>query len=143
MNDFRAGRIGDCVILAARVLLVVLFLVFGWRKLTGFEGTVASFTQGGIPMPPVAAVVAVVMEFFGGLALLLGVATRPIALLLAVYTLANAFLGHPYWAMTGAAQAGAMINFYKNVSIMGGLLLLYVTGAGKYAVDAWWSAHPR
>jgi putative oxidoreductase len=143
MNDFRAGRIGDCVILAARVLLVVLFLVFGWRKLTGFEGTVASFTQGGIPMPPVAAVVAVVMEFFGGLALLLGVATRPIALLLAVYTLATAFLGHPYWAMTGAAQAGAMINFYKNVSIMGGLLLLYVTGAGKYAVDAWWSAHPR
>ncbi|HTC11817.1 MAG TPA: DoxX family protein [Acetobacteraceae bacterium] len=143
MNDFRAGRIGDCVILAARVLLVVLFLVFGWRKLTGFEGTVASFTQGGIPMPPVAAVVAVVMEFFGGLALLLGVATRPIALALAVYTLATAFLGHPYWAMTGAAQAGAMINFYKNVSIMGGLLLLYVTGAGKYAVDAWWSAHPR
>ncbi len=143
MNDFRAGRIGDCVILAARVLLVVLFLVFGWRKLTGFEGTVAYFTQGGIPMPPVAAVIAVVMEFFGGLALLLGVATRPIALLLAVYTLATAFLGHPYWAMTGAAQAGAMINFYKNVSIMGGLLLLYVTGAGKYAVDAWWSAHPR
>ncbi len=143
MNDFRAGRIGDCVILAARVLLVVLFLVFGWRKLTGFEGTVAYFTQGGIPMPPVAAVIAVVMEFFGGLALLLGVATRPIALLLAVYTLATAFLGHPYWAMTGAARAGAMINFYKNVSIMGGLLLLYVTGAGKYAVDAWWSAHPR
>jgi putative oxidoreductase len=143
MNDFRAGRIGDCVILAARVLLVVLFLVFGWRKLTGFEGPVAYFTQGGIPMPPVAAVIAVVMEFFGGLALLLGVATRPIALLLAVYTLATAFLGHPYWAMTGAAQAGAMINFYKNVSIMGGLLLLYVTGAGKYAVDAWWSAHPR
>jgi putative oxidoreductase len=143
MNDFGAARVRDCVILVARILLVVLFLLFGWRKLTGFEGTVAYFTQGGIPMPPVAAVVAVVMEFFGGLALLLGVWTRPIAVLLAVYTLATAFLGHAYWTMTGAAQAGAMINFYKNVSIMGGLLLLYVNGAGKYAVDAWFSARPR
>ena len=34
------------------------------------------------------------------------------------------------------AQFEAMINFYKNVSIMGGLLLLYVTGAGKYSIDA-------
>jgi putative oxidoreductase len=136
MGDFGAGRIRNFVILAARILLVVLFLIFGWRKLTGFSATVAYFTQGGVPMPLAAAVVAVVMEFFGGLALLLGVWTRPIAVVLAVYTLATAFLGHPYWTMTGAAQAGAMINFYKNLSIMGGLFLLYVTGAGKYSVDA-------
>jgi putative oxidoreductase len=143
MTDLGAGRIRDGVILVARVLLVVLFLLFGWRKLTGFDGTVAYFTQGGVPMPAVAAVVAVVMEFFGGLALLLGVGTRPIAVVLAFYTLATAFLGHQYWTMTGAAQAGAMINFYKNVSIMGGFFLLYVTGAGKYSVDAWFSTRPR
>lgn len=143
MGDFGAGRIRDAVILVARVLLVVLFLIFGWRKLTGFAGTVAYFTQGGVPLPPLAAVVAVIMEFLGGLALLFGVWTRPIAVLLAVYTLATAFLGHPYWSMTGAAQAGAFINFYKNVSIMGGLFLLYVTGAGRYAVDTWFSADPR
>jgi putative oxidoreductase len=143
MSDFGAGRIRDGVILVARVLLVVLFLLFGWRKLTGFEATVAYFTQDGVPLPPAAAVVAITMEFFGGLALLLGIGTRPIAVLLAVYALATAFLGHPYWAMTGAAQAGAMINFYKNFSIMGGFFLLYVTGAGQYSVDAWLSARPR
>jgi putative oxidoreductase len=38
--------------------------------------------------------------------------------------------------MTGPAQMEATINFYKNFSIIGGFLLLYVTGAGKYSVDA-------
>ena len=64
------------------------------------------------------------------------VLTRPLALLLMLYTLATAIIGHHYWTMTGMNQFEAMINFYKNVSIMGGLLLLYVTGPGKYSIDA-------
>ena len=135
MNDFGAGRMRDQVILLARILLVVLFLIFGWRKLTGFEGTVGYFTHGGVPLPTIAAIVAVVMEFFVGLAILFGVWTRPLALLLALYTLGTAFIGHPYWTMTGPAQMEATINFYKNISIIGGFLLLYVTGGGKYSVD--------
>ena len=71
-----------------------------------------------------------------GLAILFGVWTRPLALLLALYTLATAFIGHPYWTMTGPAQMEATINFYKNISIIGGFFLLYVTGAGKYSVDS-------
>jgi putative oxidoreductase len=136
VNDFWSGRLRDGTILLARILLVVLFLLFGWRKMTGFTGTEGYFAHEGVPMPAIAALVAVVMEFFVGLAILLGAWTRPLALLLALYTLATAFIGHPYWTMTGVAQMGAMINFYKNISIIGGLLLLYVSGAGKYSVDA-------
>jgi putative oxidoreductase len=136
MGDFCAGRTRDGVILVGRILLVVLFLIFGWQKLTGFAGTVGYFSQLGVPLPPVAAIVAIMMEFFVGLAILLGVLTRPLALLFAIYTLATGFLGHQYWTMTGVEQVEAMINFYKNVSIIGGFLLLYVTGAGKYSLDA-------
>ena len=136
MGDFCAGRTRDGVILVGRILLVVLFLIFGWQKLTGFAGTVGYFSQLGVPLPPVAAIVAILMEFFVGLAILLGVLTRPLALLFAIYTLATGFLGHQYWTMTGVEQVEAMINFYKNVSIIGGFLLLYVTGAGKYSLDA-------
>jgi putative oxidoreductase len=136
MGDFCAGRTRDSVILVGRILLVVLFLIFGWQKLTGFAGTVGYFSQLGVPLPPVAAIVAIMMEFFVGLAILLGVLTRPLALLFAIYTLATGFLGHQYWTMTGVEQVEAMINFYKNVSIIGGFLLLYVTGAGKYSLDA-------
>ncbi len=70
------------------------------------------------------------------IAIILGILTRPLAVLLAFYTLAAALIGHHYWTMTGPAQYENMINFYKNVSIMGGCFLLYVTGAGKYSIDA-------
>lgn len=136
MNDFGAGRARDGVILVARILLMVLFILFGWRKLIGFEDTVRHFAEGGVPLPPIAAIVAVGMEFFAGLAILLGLCTRPLAALLAFYTLATGILGHHYWTLDGAAQAAALTHFYKNVSIMGGFALLYVTGAGKYSIDA-------
>jgi putative oxidoreductase len=136
MNDFGAARTRDGMLLIARILLVILFVIFGWKKLTGFTGTVGYFTHLDLPLPAVAAIIAVVMEFFAGIAIVLGVLTRPIAVLLAVYTIATGFIGHPYWTMTGVEQVGAMINFYKNVSITGGFFLLYATGAGKYSVDA-------
>jgi len=56
--------------------------------------------------------------------------------LLAIYTVVTGFMGHPYWNMSGTAQVDAEINFYKNVAIAGGLLLLHLTGAGKYSLDA-------
>ena len=40
--------------------------------------------------------------------------------------------------MTGMARFEGEINFYKNVSIIGGLLVLYVVGAGRYAIDSVW-----
>lgn len=125
----------DAVILVARILLMVLFVMFGWSKLTGFSGTVAYMTSTGAPVPELSAMIAVVMEFVVGVALLVGFFTRPLALLLAVYTLGTAIIGHHYWNMTGAMQYDNMIHFYKNISVIGGLLLLCVTGAGRYSVD--------
>ena len=125
----------DELILLARVLLVILFIMFGWSKLTGFSGTVAYMASSGAPLPPVSAIIAVVMEFFVGIALLVGFFTRPLALLLGLYTFVTALIGHHYWNMTGAMQYDNMIHFYKNVSIVGGLFLLSVTGPGKYSID--------
>ncbi|RKT22012.1 putative oxidoreductase [Paraburkholderia sp. RAU2J] len=125
----------DAIILVARIVLMVLFVMFGWSKLTGFSGTVAYMTSSGAPVPELSAIIAVIMELGVGIALLVGFFTRPLALLLAVYTLGTAIIGHHYWNMTGAVQYDNMIHFYKNISIIGGLLLLCVTGAGKYSVD--------
>jgi putative oxidoreductase len=135
MTDLGSERIRDEALLVARILLAVLFLVFGWGKLTDYSGTVAYLTQSGVPLPSVAALVGV-FEFFGAIALILGVWTRPLAVLFAFFTLAAGLIGHRYWTMTGADRFMNMINFYKNVSLMGGFFLLYVTGAGKYSIDA-------
>jgi putative oxidoreductase len=136
MFKFGSDKIADEIILVARILLVVLFLIFGWDKLKDYPGTVGYMAQTGTPLPPLAAIVAIGMEFFVSLAIIAGICTRPLAFLLALYTLATAFIAHHYWTMTGPAQYDNMIHFYKNISIIGGLLLLYVTGAGRYSFDA-------
>ena len=125
----------DELLLIARVMLVVLFVLFGWSKLTGFSGTIAYMATENAPLPTVAAVVAVVMELLVGLAIAVGFYTRPLAYLLTLYTLATAFIGHRYWTMPDAERMANMINFYKNLSIAGGLLLLCIAGSGKYSLD--------
>ena len=135
MMVFGADRVRDGALLLARVLLCVLFLIFGWAKLTDFGATVGYFTHAGVPHPGLATIVAVIMEFFVGVLIVLGVLTRPLALLLALYTLGTALIGHHYWTVKGAGYVDSMDSFYKNLSIMGGFLLLYVTGPGKYSVD--------
>ena len=123
------------VLLVARILLVVLFILFGWQKLTGFEGTVAYMGTVGAPVPTLSAIIAVAAELGGGLLILVGWYTRPLALLMAIYTVATALIGHRYWALTGMEQYVAMINFYKNISIAGAFLMLSVTGPGRYSID--------
>jgi len=125
----------DTLILAARILLMVLFVLFGWSKLTNFSGTVGFMGSEGAPMPFLSTIIAVVMEFFVAIALILGVFTRPLALVFVVYTFGTALIGHHYWTMEGADRMMNMINFYKNISIMGGLTLLAVTGPGKFALQ--------
>jgi putative oxidoreductase len=131
-----AERIRDEVILVARILLVVLFVIFGWGKLTNYGGTVSYLAMTGVPAPQIAAVIVIAVEFFVAIAVLFGIWTRPLALVMAAYTLATAFIAHHYWTMSGAEQYANEINFYKNVSIMGGFLLLFITGGGKYSLDA-------
>ncbi|WP_245500578.1 DoxX family protein [Rhizobium sp. BK251] len=121
--------------LLSRILMMLLFVVFGWQKLTGYSATIEYFAQQGVPLPFLAAPIAIIMELGVGLAIVLGLLTRPLALVLAGYTLITALIGHPFWHLSGAEQFEAEINFYKNISIIGGLFLLCVTGAGRFSVD--------
>jgi putative oxidoreductase len=126
----------DAVILAARLFLAALFLIFGWRKLRDFSGTVRQMAQDGLPMPVLAAGVATFIELPVASAVAIGAFTRPSALLLAFYTLGTSFVEHRYWSMKGADWLASMESFYKNLAIAGGFLLLFVTGAGRYSIDA-------
>jgi putative oxidoreductase len=128
--------ISDGVILAARLLLASLFLIFGWRKLTDYSGTVSRMVQDGARFPLLATPVSIFMELPIAFAVAIGAFTRPSAVLLALYTLGTALIAHRYWTMTGAKKIDSLESFYKNLSIMGGFVLLYMTGAGKYSIDA-------
>lgn len=129
------GQSNDAVLLVSRILLATLFVLFGWAKITGFSGTVGYMAQVGAPAPMLSAIIAVVMELGVGILIVLGFYTRPLAVLLALYTIATAFIGHHFWNETGMTQMENMINFYKNVSIAGGLVALAVTGPGRFSID--------
>ena len=105
--------ISDEVILAARLLLATLFLIFGWRKLRDFSGTVSQMVQLGVPTPVLAAGVATFMELPVAFAVAVGAFTRPSALLMFLYTLGTALIGHRYWTITGAGYVDSMDAFTK------------------------------
>lgn len=118
------------IILISRVFLAILFILAGWGKLTGLEGTAQYFGAIGLPMPSVTAVLVGLIEFVGGLAILIGFQTRIAAVVVALFTIGATLVAH----MDFAEGMNALMA-QKNLAIAGGLLLLAVTGAGAYSVD--------
>ena len=121
--------------LVGRILLAVLFLPAGISKISGFAGTVAYIASKGVPLPDIAAVIAIVVEVVGGIALLVGFKTRWAALALAAFTLVATVLFHNYWAMPAEQQMMQKLMFMKNFAVIGGLLTLAAWGAGAWSVD--------
>ena len=122
--------------LAGRFLLALLFLPAGIGKLTGFAGTVGYISAVGLPMPQVAAVLALTVEILGGLALIAGFGTRLAALVLALFTLVASFFFHAFWSVPADQQFMQQLLFFKNIAVVGGLLTLAAWGAGAWSVDA-------
>ena len=121
--------------LIGRVLMVLLFIPSGWGKLVGFAGTVGYIQSKGVPLPEVCAAIAVAAELGLGLLILLGYQARSAALGLAVFTLVITPIFHNYWGVPDAQVMMQKLNFWKNLSIAGGLLVLYAFGPGAYSVD--------
>ena len=130
------ANVQNTAALVGRILLVLMFLTSGFGKLTGFEGTVGYIASKHLPLPQVAAIIAVLCELGGGILLLVGFKARWAGLVLAIFTLAAGLLFHDYWNLTDAAQIAAnKINFWKNVAISGGMLMVFAFGPGRYSVD--------
>ena len=121
--------------LIGRFLIVALFLPAGLSKIAGFEGTVGYFTSLGMAAPTLGVIVAIIAEVAGGVALLVGFQTRIVAILFAVFTLAATIIGHAYWAAPADAAFIAQLLFFKNIAVIGGLLVLASSGAGKFSID--------
>mgnify|MGYP001218391055 CR=1 FL=1 len=122
----------DVALLVARLALSSLFLVMGLGKLGDYAGAVAYMAQTGAPFPAMAALVAIGVELGLGLAVALGVLVEPLAIVLALYTVVTALIGHHFWTLSGMLRYDMMIHFYKNISVAGGLIALAVAGPGRY-----------
>jgi putative oxidoreductase len=123
-------------VLAGRILLGLLFVLSGFGKIAGFEGTVGYIAAQHLPIPTVVAVLTILVELGGGLALITGFYARQAALVLAGFTLFTAFVFHAFWAAPEAAKMMQQINFLKNLSIAGGMLVLAAFGPGRLSIES-------
>lgn len=118
----------DSALLLGRILMVAIFLSAGYSKLTHYEymqGYMVSLGVPGWSMPFI-----ILWELGGGLAVLLGLFTRPVALLFAGFCVISALIAHLH-----PADQEQMINFMKNLSMTGGFIYVAVTGAGAFSLD--------
>jgi putative oxidoreductase len=122
--------------LLGRILLAILFVTSGFGKITGFEGTVGYIASHGLPLATLGAIIAILCEFVGGIALILGFMTRWVALIMAVFTIAAGIFFHNFWAVPADQVMNMTIHFWKNVSIAGGLLMVAAFGPGAFSIDA-------
>ena len=127
LQDFAAAT--------GRILLALIFVISGWGKITGFAGTAGYIASKGMPMPEVMAAGAIAVEFLGGLALMAGYKTRWAALVIFLFLIPTTLIFHNPAGLTGQEAQGQMINLMKNLAIMGGMLMLFAFGPGKYSID--------
>ena len=122
-------------VVIARVLLALMFVLAGIGKLGGLEGTAGYIASKGLPMPQVHAALTILVELGGGVLLVLGWKARWAALAIAGFTVLASFLFHNYWTYAAPERMAQYLNFWKNIAIVGGLLMVFALGPGRYSVD--------
>ena len=121
--------------LVGRALLATIFVISGWGKITGFAGTAGYIASKGMPMPELMAAGAIAVEFFGGLALLAGFKARWAAAVIFLFMIPTTLIFHGPAGLPPQEAQGQMIHLLKNLSIMGGMLMVFAFGPGKFSID--------
>jgi putative oxidoreductase len=121
--------------LAGRILVALIFVLSGFGKITGFEGTVGYIASKGLPLPQLATIGALLIELVGGILLIVGWQTRWAATAIFLFLIPTTLIFHPFWAVEAAQQQMQQINFMKNLAIMGGVLYVMAFGAGPLSLD--------
>lgn len=124
------------IALIGRILLALIFIVSGYGKLTNYAGTEAYMASAGLPMVGLLLPLTILVELGGGLAIALGLMTRFVAIVMFLFLIPVSLVFHHFWDASAAQAMMQHIQFMKNVSIMGGMLMLVYAGPGSWSLDA-------
>ena len=133
----------DILALAGRILLSAIFLFSGVHKITDWSGTAQHMAGQGMIAVPFFLAAAAAIELVAGLGLLLGCGTRISASALFLFLIPTTLVFHDFWTFEGQERQMQMIQFMKNLAIMGGLLGFAAAGAGALSIDRFLSRETR
>jgi putative oxidoreductase len=126
----------DVILLLGRVALGAIFVKSGLQKLMALSAFAASLASRGVPQSETWAVIGATVEFVGGIMIVTGFKVRRASLLMILFVIVATGISHRYWEFADAAARRAQESqFFKNLSILGGFLLLYVCGSGRFGLD--------
>ncbi|MGW8391928.1 DoxX family protein [Pseudoduganella sp. HUAS MS19] len=117
--------------LIGRILMAAIFVLSGLGKIANPGATLGYISAMGLPFPQLALAGAIGIEVVGGLLLVAGLYTRPVALALAAFSIMTGLIFH-----SAIADQNQMIHLMKNLAMAGGLLQIAAFGAGKLSLDA-------
>jgi putative oxidoreductase len=124
---------------AGRILLGLIFLMSGIGKIRDWAGTIeymkVTWMKDYAQAIPVLLGVAIFVEIVGAVLLITGFKARLGSFALIVFLVAASLTFHRFWDLEGPARMTEMVNFMKNVSILGGLLLVVSRGPGLCSID--------
>jgi putative oxidoreductase len=130
MSFFRPStREADVGLLLLRLATAAVFISHGYQKLFGFgfSGVTGAFTHMGVPLPGIIGPLIALLEFFGGIALILGLLTRLVAF---------GFVCDMLGAILLVQLKSGFSHFELEFMLLGASLTLLFTGAGRFSIDA-------
>src|SRR5262249_27245083 len=121
----------------ARLLLVAIFLLSAvGNKIPHFSDVAKVMESVGVPAPQFLLAGAIAFLLAGSVSVIVGYRARIGAALLLTFLVLASYYFHPFWKLEGQAQQEQMIQFMKNLSIMGAMLFLIANGSGPLSVDS-------
>jgi putative oxidoreductase len=126
----------DVILLLGRVALGAIFVKSGLQKLMALGAFAASLASRGVPQSSMWAVIGATVELVGGILIVTGLRTREASLLMILFVIVATGISHRYWEFAEAARRAQESQFFKNLSIIGGFLLLFVSGSGRFSLDS-------
>ncbi|MCJ2104890.1 DoxX family protein [Methylobacterium sp. E-041] len=131
------ARAQDGLLLAARLLLAAALLPTGIARALNVSGFALTLAGAGVPAPNAVATLAVVVQVFGPLALIVGVLPRITGVALAGFAGLTAMLLHAFWQFSGPAAAAERTLLLADLGLAGGFLIYALAGPGAWSWQGW------
>jgi putative oxidoreductase len=121
-----------------RVMIATIFLLSAvGNKIPNFNGVTQYMASEGVPAPSVLLAGAIVFLIVGSASVIAGFQTRIGAGLLLVFLVLATYFFHDFWNFSDQERQMQMIQFMKNLSLMGTMVFLMAKGPGALSVDGW------